>query len=70
MVDHLEEAKSRAVRAQDEDAPEWVLAAAQEATAHAIIALVELLAERLPPLAETASEIRARHRREELLLRD
>lgn len=65
MFDHLAEAKSQAKFSHSAVGAEWAQYNAQLATAHAAIALVELLAERLPPPAETASECRARLREEE-----
>ena len=60
-MDHLAEAKRFAERAKTRQ----VQANSLLAIANAAIALVELLAERLPPIAETASECSKRLREAE-----
>ena len=68
-MDHLAEAKRIAHEASSAypkiDKVEWVQVATTLAFTHATIALVELLAERLPPPAETASECQERLKKEE-----
>ena len=63
-MDHLAEAKKFANYA-DTGKLEWAQVNAQVATAHAGIALVELLAKRLPLPAETASARHVRLQKEE-----
>ena len=63
-MDHLEEARKQAkdsVRVEDVEEATFCV---HLANAHATIALVELLAERLPPPAETASECQKRLKEE------
>ena len=62
-LDHLREAKMFAEAAECDNSG-IALRDAQLAVAHAAIALVELLAERLPPPAETASAAQVRLRKE------